>query len=99
MTSELQREIGEAIIPINDREPTEHVYDWDRDCPNMSIGTHYPCMYNFRLAVRQHAIMNEFKLGIEKSNTTRFRGFCSSAGCPWIIRARTQHDNSVRVLF
>jgi hypothetical protein len=95
MAIELQREMGEVAIPIDGREPTKPMYDWDRDCPDMSIGTHYPCMYNFRLTVGQHAIVNEFELGIEKSNTTRFRGFYSSVGCPWIIRARTQHDNNV----
>jgi hypothetical protein len=39
-------------------------------------------MYDFRLAVKQHAIVNEFELGIEKSDKKRFRGFCKVAGCP-----------------
>jgi hypothetical protein len=56
-------------------------------------------MYDFRLAVKQHAIVNEFELGIEMSSKKRFWGFCKAAGCPWIIRARTQRDKSVRVLF
>jgi hypothetical protein len=99
MSSELQREMGEAAIPVDDREPTEPVYDWDRDAPDMSIGTHYPCMYDFRLAVKQHAIVNEFELGTKKSDKKRFRGYYKSVGCPWIIRGRTQHDKSVRVLF
>ncbi|XP_066374632.1 uncharacterized protein [Miscanthus floridulus] len=49
------------------------------------------------LAVRQHAIVKEFKLATAHSDTQRFRGHCGSLGCPWIIRARTQHDGSVRV--
>jgi hypothetical protein len=71
------------------------VYDWDRYYPDMSVGTHYPCMYDFRLAVRQHAIMNESELGTEKFDPTRFREYCSSEGCPWIIELGL---NMIRVL-
>jgi len=42
MTSELQREMGEVAIPVDGREPTKPMYDWDRDCPIMSVGT---CWY------------------------------------------------------
>ena len=76
MDSDLQRAMDEAVIPVDDKDPTEPVYDWDRDNPDMSLGTHYLCMSDLRLAVRHHAIMNEFELGTEKSDTTRFRGFC-----------------------
>jgi len=54
-------------------------------------------MRDFRLAVRQHAIVREFELGTAKSDKQRFRGFCKANGCPWVIRAKTQADNSVRV--
>jgi len=65
----------------------------------MSVGTCYPCMTDFRLAVKQHAIVNEFELAKVHFDKQRFRGLCASFGCPWIIRARTQHDGSVRVFF
>lgn len=52
----------EVDIPVDDTEATEPLYDWDRDNSNMSVGTHYPCMYDFRLAVQQYAIVNEFQL-------------------------------------
>ena len=55
-------------------------------------------MNDFRLAVRQHAIVKDFELATAHSDTERFRGHCASLGCPWIIRARTQHGGSVRVL-
>ena len=45
----------------------------------------------------QHAIVNEFELATAHSDKKRFRGNCGSLGCPWIIRARTQLDGSVRV--
>jgi hypothetical protein len=99
MSKELQQEMDAAAIPVDDRDPSEPMYDWDRDNPDMSVGTRYPSMYDFRLAVRQHAIVKEFELGTEKSDPDRFRGYCRAAGCPWKIRARTQHDKSVRVLF
>ena len=65
----------------------------------MSVGTCYPSMDDFKLAVRQHAIVKEFELGTAHSDKKRFRGHCAALGCPWIIRARTQHDGSVRVYF
>ena len=73
------------------------MFDWDRDNPNMSVGICYPSMEDFRLAVKQHAIVNEFELATVHSDKQRFRGNCGSLGCPWIIRARTQLDGSVRV--
>jgi len=88
MSSEVQGDTAEAAIPVDDTEATEPLFDWDRDNPDM---------YEFRLAVKQYAIVNEFELGTEKSDKTRFRGYCKASGCPWIIRARTQHDKSVRV--
>lgn len=52
----------------------------------MDLGTIYPSMKEFRMAVRQFAINEEFDLGTEKSDPTRFRGFCKSTGdCPWKI--------------
>jgi hypothetical protein len=95
--AELEKVMSDAAIFVDDKDPTEPMMDWDRDNPDMSVGTIYPCMSEFRLAVRQHAIVHEFELGTEKSDKTRFRGFCKANGCPWIIRARTQEDKSVRV--
>ena len=39
-------------------------------------------MYDLRLAVRHHVIVNEFDLGTEKFDKSRFRGYCKAAGCP-----------------
>ena len=94
---EVEEEMEAAAIPVDDNEATEPLFFYDRDNPDMSVGTLYPSMPEFRLAVKQHAIVKEFELGTEKSDPERFRGFCKSKGCKWIIRARTQRDNSVRV--
>jgi hypothetical protein len=40
----------------------------------MDVGAIYPSMPEFRLAVRQHAIVGEFELHSEKSDKKRFRG-------------------------
>ena len=99
ISKELEREMEDAAITVDDTAPTEPMEDWDKEFPDMSVGIHYPCMDDFRMAVRQHAIVKDFELGTEKSDKKRFRGFCKAAGCPWIIRARTQRDKSVRVHF
>jgi len=95
MTAEMQSDMAEA----DDNVEEEPLFDWDRDNPDMSVGTCYPSMQDFRLAVKQHAIVNEFELATAHSDKQRFRGNCGSLGCPWIIRARTQRDGSVRVFF
>jgi hypothetical protein len=63
----------------------------------MSVGTMYPNMVEFRLALKQHAIVTEFELGTEKSDTLRFRGYCKAKGCGWKIRARRKLDGCVRL--
>ena len=77
---------NDAAIPTSDAIPSELVISHDKDHPKMDLGTIYPSMKEFRMAVRQFAINEEFDLGTEKSDPTRFRGFCKSTGdCPWKI--------------
>jgi hypothetical protein len=99
ISPKLQEEMDAVAIPVNDNEPTEPIFFYDRDNPIMSVGTLYPSMPEFRLAVKQHAIVKEFELSTERSDKKRFRGFYKSEGCKWIIRARTLRDNSVRVYY
>ena len=82
-----------AAIPVSDVIPNEVVITYDKDNPKMDLGTMYPSMKEFRLAVRQFAINDEFDLGTEKSDKKRFRGFCnSSEDCPWRIVGSLQDD-------
>jgi len=60
--------------------------------PPIKVGSTYASMSEFRGAVRQHAIKEQFELGTEKSCTERFRGYCKANGCPWAIVARLLHD-------
>jgi hypothetical protein len=87
----------EASVPVDDHADFKSMFDWDRDNPNMSVGVSYPSMDDFRLAVRQYAIVKEFELATAHSDKERFKGHYASLGCPWTIRARTQHDGSIRV--
>ena len=64
--------MSEAGVHVDDNEATEPIMDWDRDNPDMAVDTIYPSMVDFRLAVRQHAIVEEFELGTEKSDETRY---------------------------
>ena len=73
------------------------MYDWDRDNPDLSVGICNPSMTDLRLAVRQQGIVNEFEVQTEHSDKERYRVCCAALGCPWKLRARTQHDGSVRV--
>ena len=74
---------NDAAIPTSDVIPSELVISYDKDHPKMDLGTIYPSMKEFRMAVRQFAINEEFDLGTEKSDPTRFRGFYKSTGdCP-----------------
>ena len=99
MTAEMQSDMIDGAVPVDDHVGEEPIFDWDMDNPDMSIGISYPSMDDFRLAMRQHAIVKEFELHTAHFDTSRFRGNYASLGCPWIIRARTQHDGSIKVFF
>jgi hypothetical protein len=88
----------DATIPIDDEIPDERVMLHDLDKPCMDIRTVYPSMRDFRLAVRQFAINEEFELEIYKTDLSRFIGNCKGEGCPWhIVGCRQQSGNSVMV--
>jgi hypothetical protein len=97
MSTQMHAEMEEAAVEVDDTVPEEPMFEWDRDNPDMSVGICYPSMPEFRLAMRQYAIVHEFEYETEKSDRDRFRGNCATVGCNWRIRAKTQHDGSVRV--
>jgi hypothetical protein len=79
-----------ASILVDDYIPEETSMVYDKDNPIMSLGTIYPSMEEFRLAVRQYAINKEFELAIEATNKSKFRGYCkggdcNGGDCPWSI--------------
>jgi len=90
-----------VAIPVSDAIPDEVVITYDKDHPKMDLGTMYPSMKEFRLAVRQFAINEEFELGTQASDKQRYRVFCkSSENCPWRLVCRLQGDEkTVKVKF
>ena len=69
---DVEEEMEATTISVDDNEATEPLFFYDRDNPDMSIGTLYPSMPQFRLAVKQHVIVKKFELGTEKSDLERF---------------------------
>ncbi|CAL4915590.1 unnamed protein product [Urochloa decumbens] len=49
LTAEMHRDMAEAAVPVDDNAEDEPMFDWDRDNPDMSVGTCYPSMHDFRL--------------------------------------------------
>ena len=99
MSAQMHEDMNAAAVDVDDIAHEEPLYEWDRDNPDMSVGTVYPSMEELRLAIKQYAIKREFELVTEHSDTERYRVCCGALGCPWKLRARTQHDGSVRVHF
>jgi hypothetical protein len=94
---DVQQQMDEASIFVDNNDPAQLILDWDRDNPDMSMETMYPNMAEFRLALKQHAVVTEFELGTEKLDTLRFRGYCKAIHCRWKIRARRKLVGCVRV--
>jgi hypothetical protein len=88
------------VMPVDD-ENTEMVNILhDVDHPDLKLGTLYLSMKEFRLAVRQYAINEEFELGITKSDRNIYRVYCkgNDCTCPWKLNGSTRPDSSVMVL-
>ena len=84
-----------AAIPTSDAVPSEMVISYDKNNPPIDIGTIYPTMEEFKMAVRQFAINKEFDLGTEKSCKTRYRAYCRSGyDCPWRINGTKEKGQS-----
>jgi len=87
---------------VEDKVPS-HIteVDHDKDDPPMSVGSIYPSMSVFRLALASHAIKHEFEYDIEKSDPGRYKVNCigKAEGCKWRIHASTMGDNvTVKVI-
>jgi hypothetical protein len=81
-----------AAIEVDDYLPGERAVVHDPNRPSMDLGTVYPNMKEFRLAVRQFAINKEFELHILKTDPTRYIADCKGEDCPWHLVGRRQPD-------
>jgi hypothetical protein len=83
-----------AAIPVDDHVPGEGLYAYDPNKPCMDIGTVYPNMKEFRLAMKQFAINEEFEYRLVATDKKRFIADCKDDDCPWHINGRRQPDGS-----
>ena len=67
----------------------------DKEDPPMTVGSIYPSIAEFKVALSQHAIKNEREFKNEKSDSERVRAYCTSKdkGCKWRLHASTLQDN------
>lgn len=76
--------------------PEDRVIVYDALNPVMRVGSLYPSMKVFRLAMRQYAINKEFELGIEVTRTIRYRGNYKGEDCNGAFlqekKDRNKHD-------
>ncbi|WVZ98568.1 hypothetical protein U9M48_043996 [Paspalum notatum var. saurae] len=68
---------------------------YDKEDPPMSVGSTYRSMEEFKLALAQHAVKNEFEYMISQSEPSRFGAYCrrkEQETCNWRIHASTSDD-------
>jgi hypothetical protein len=75
----------------------EHIpnMDYDKEDPPMEVGSTYPNMAEFKIALSQHAIKHQYEFNTEKSTPQRFRAYCSKwkdDKCTWRIHASATDD-------
>ena len=90
--SDMDDEVDEIV---NDRLPSDmHQVAYNKDDPPMEVGSIYPNMSEFKLALATHAIKKEFEYNIEKSEPGRYRAYCAGVedGCNWRLHASTMSD-------
>jgi hypothetical protein len=90
----------DAVMSVDDENAEMVNILHDVDHPDLKLGTLYPPMREFRLAVRQYAINEEFELGITKSDRNRYRVYYkgNDCTCPWKLNGSTRPNSSVMVL-
>jgi hypothetical protein len=91
-TADIDIDTTSAAIPVDDHVLGEGLYAYDPNNLSMDIGTMYPNMKDFRLAMKQFAINKEFEYCIVKTDLTRFIANCKDEACSWHINGRRQPD-------
>ncbi|KAF0911781.1 hypothetical protein E2562_012282, partial [Oryza meyeriana var. granulata] len=65
---------------------------YDKDDPPMKVGSIYPNINEFRLAIAQHVIKKEFEFNIIRSESGQYTANCAAEGCKWRIHAYVVAD-------
>jgi hypothetical protein len=87
-----------VVLPCTDCIPHERILVCDRSNLIIKLGSLYKDMKEFRLAIRQYAINNEFELGIESNSPFRYRGYCKGSDCTWGINTRLETVGSPTIV-
>ncbi|KAK1319154.1 hypothetical protein QJS10_CPB04g02022 [Acorus calamus] len=64
----------------------------DDEIPNMKVGSKFSNVNQFRDALRQHCVINEFVVLYEKNERCRVTARCKSKECTWRIHASVLSD-------
>ena len=94
-TKDIDAEVDETMKDTLPSHIPEVAYN--KDDPPMEVGSIYPNISEFKLALATHAIKNEFEYNIEKSEPGKYRAYCTGHvdGCKWRIHvSRTKGDQT-----
>ncbi|CAN6325281.1 unnamed protein product [Urochloa humidicola] len=98
--SDYDEDEGDGMVQDN-VPPSNPEVVYGKDDPPMIVGSTYPNMAAFKLALASHAIRHEFEYNIEKSDPGRYMVYCAGRidGCRWRIHASTMDDQvTVKVI-
>ena len=105
LREEMDREEMEGDDPsidhyIPDKVPFETRVKFDPKNPEVRLGSLFPSMMEFRLAMRQYALNKEFELKVGKSDRTRYMAYCRGGNgkCPWRIYAKIEQSGSPTII-
>ncbi|BAH92440.1 Os03g0845100 [Oryza sativa Japonica Group] len=71
---------------------------YDKNDPPMIVGSIYPNIDEFRLAIAQHAIKKEFEFNIIRSEPGQYTAKCAAQGCNWRIHASVVADGVTMIV-
>jgi hypothetical protein len=75
-----------TTILEDDDIPDERSIVYDPDNLEFKLGVLFPSMADFRLAVRQYVINEEFELHVGETDKNRYDGYCKGANdCTWHV--------------
>uniref|UniRef100_A0A0A8ZPQ8 Transposase MuDR plant domain-containing protein n=1 Tax=Arundo donax TaxID=35708 RepID=A0A0A8ZPQ8_ARUDO len=77
----------DAQISVDDHAENEPLFAIDKENLKIKKGETFSTMEDFRMALRQYAILKEFEVHKVKTDRKRYRAECKANGCPWRIVA------------
>jgi hypothetical protein len=78
----------DAEITVDDEAENEPKFAIDKENTKIRKGETFPCMKEFRMALKHYAILNQFAVHKVVTNKKRYKAQCKANGCPWRIVAK-----------